>query len=101
MAMRHPRPRAGSDRAITALRARFPDQLQTGQAIRAQHDAIEGMSDSCPPEAVLFARSTRDVADAVKICAAHRLPIIAHGAGTSLEGQLSAVEGGLRTAVQN
>lgn len=95
MAMRHPRPRAGSDRAITALRARFPDQLQTGQAIRAQHDAIEGMSDSCPPEAVLFARSTRDVADAVKICAAHRLPIIAHGAGTSLEGQLSAVEGGL------
>jgi D-lactate dehydrogenase (cytochrome) len=44
---------------------------------------------------VLFATSTQDVADAVRICAAHGLPVIAHGAGTSLEGQLSAIRGGL------
>lgn len=88
-------PRANSSRAIAALQARFKGQLQTGDAIRAQHDATEGLSDSNPPEAVLFARSTQDVADAVQICAAHRMPVIAHGAGTSLEGQLSAIEGGL------
>jgi len=95
MATLHALPRSGSAGAIAQLRAHFADQLQTGTAIRAQHDAIEGLADANPPEAVLFARSTKDVADAVRICAAHRMPVIAHGAGTSLEGQLSAVEGGL------
>ncbi len=87
--------RSGSADALALLRARFAGQLQTGEAVRAQHGATEGLSDPAWPDAVLFARSTRDVADAVEICAAHRFPVIAHGAGTSLEGQLCAVEGGL------
>lgn len=81
--------------ALAALRARFGDQLQTGDAIRAQHGAIEGMIGGGDPDAVLFAASTEDVAAAVAICAAHRFPVIAHGAGSSLEGQLAAVRGGL------
>jgi D-lactate dehydrogenase (cytochrome) len=47
------------------------------------------------PDAVLFAETTQDVAAAVAICSEHRLPVIAHGAGSSLEGQLAAVKGGL------
>lgn len=81
--------------ALQALRSRFGEQLQTGAAVCAQHGATEGMAGGPAPDAVLFAQSTADVADAVKTCAAHRLPVIAHGAGTSLEGQLCAVAGGL------
>jgi D-lactate dehydrogenase (cytochrome) len=84
----------GRNAALSALSARFGDALQLGDAIRAQHGPLEGMGGAAP-DAVLFARSTADVVDAVKICAAHRFPVIAHGAGTSLEGQLSAVRGGL------
>lgn len=80
--------------ALPALAARFGDALQQGAAIRAQHGPVEGMGGAAP-DAVLFACSTADVADAVKICAAHACPVIAHGAGTSLEGQLAAVRGGL------
>ena len=81
--------------AIAALRERFGDALHTGAAIRAQHGAIEGMTGGGDPDAVLFAASTEDVAAAVAICAAYRLPVIAHGAGSSLEGQLAAPHGGL------
>jgi len=81
--------------ALAALRLRFGDRLQTGDAIRAQHGAIEGMIGGGDPDAVLFATSTEDVAAAVAICAEHRLPVIAHGAGSSLEGQLAAPQGGL------
>ncbi len=84
-----------AEAAVAALRARFGAALQSGQAIRQQHGAQEGMAGGSLPDAVLFATGTGDVADAVAICAAHRFPVIAHGAGTSLEGQLCAVRGGL------
>ena len=86
---------AVSAHAVTALAARFGAQLHTGLAVRQQHGAGEGYADPVPPEAVLFATSTEDVAAAVKICAAHHFPIIGYGAGTSLEGQLQAIAGGL------
>lgn len=81
--------------AVAALRERFGDRLATGETIRSQHGAIEGMTGGGDPDAVLFATSTEDVAAAVAICAEHRFPVIAHGAGSSLEGQLAAVSGGL------
>jgi D-lactate dehydrogenase (cytochrome) len=81
--------------AVAALRQRFGERLQTGESIRTQHGAIEGMIGGGDPDAVLFATSTEDVAAAVAICAEHRFPVIAHGAGSSLEGQLAAPLGGL------
>jgi D-lactate dehydrogenase (cytochrome) len=48
-----------------------------------------------PPDAVVFAESTQDVADAVKLCAQHQVPIIPFGVGSSLEGHLLAVRGGI------
>ena len=49
----------------------------------------------CRPDAVVFARSTSEVADAVALCAAHGVPVIAYGTGTSLEGHILAVQGGV------
>ncbi|MEQ5787190.1 FAD-binding protein [Erythrobacter sp. NFXS35] len=88
-------PASAPDAAVASLRERFDEKLQTGESLRSQHGAIEGMLGGGIPDAVLFAASTEDVAAAVAICAEHRLPVIAHGAGSSLEGQLAAVRGGL------
>jgi D-lactate dehydrogenase (cytochrome) len=88
-------PRPDRTAAVTALAVRFGDALSVHPGVRDGHGRGEGMSDAAAPDAVLFARSTPDVADAVAICAAHGLPVIAHGAGTSLEGQLLALQGGL------
>lgn len=94
-ASNRPEPAASTAAAIAALSARFGDRLSTSAAIRAQHGATEGLADPLPPDAVLFARCTDDIAAAVRICAEHRFPVIAFGTGTSLEGHLSAVSGGL------
>ena len=59
---------------------------------------MAGMSpfhQSHAPDAVLFARCKQDVTNAVKICAQHQTPIIAYGTGTSLEGHIAALNGGL------
>jgi D-lactate dehydrogenase (cytochrome) len=48
-----------------------------------------------PPDAVAFARSTEELSRIVAICARHRTPVIAFGAGTSLEGHVAAPFGGV------
>jgi D-lactate dehydrogenase (cytochrome) len=90
-------PTQAADRAaaVAALAARFGDALSTNAGVRDSHGRGEGMSDAAPPDAVLFARSTAEVADAVRLCSAHAMPVIPHGAGSSLEGQLLALSGGL------
>src|SRR5690606_20076870 len=60
-----------------------------------QHGRDESSFVAPPPAAVVFAESTQDVADAVRLCAAHDTPVIPFGVGTSLEGHLLAIEGGV------
>ena len=84
------------DAAIAALRVRFGDQCSTVASVRDQHGRDESpFTQVPPPDVVVFAASTTDVVDAVRIAAAHRLPVIPYGAGSSLEGHLLAVHGGL------
>jgi D-lactate dehydrogenase (cytochrome) len=78
-----------------ALAARFGTQLSTALAVREQHGRDESPFDVPPPDAVLFCASTADVADAVALAAAHGVAVIPSGAGSSLEGHLLAVQGGL------
>ncbi|MBV8649962.1 MAG: FAD-binding protein, partial [Alphaproteobacteria bacterium] len=85
---------------IEALQARFGDQFSTSPAIRQQHGRDESYHAPHAPDGVVFAQSTEDVVDAVKICAAYKTPIIAYGTGTSLEGQVSALHGGISIDVQ-
>ena len=83
------------DRAIAALRERFGDRLSTGEAIRRQHGTDESYHPTVAPDAVFFALSTEEVSQAVTICAAHKWPVIPFGVGTSLEGGVAALHGGL------
>lgn len=85
--------------ALSALQAQFGEKLAVSPSLCTQYGAIEGVTGGGDPQAVLFASTTQDVVDAVRICAAHGIPVIAHGAGTSLEGQLSAPHGGLSIAI--
>ncbi|MBM3629550.1 MAG: FAD-binding protein, partial [Alphaproteobacteria bacterium] len=83
------------DAAIAELRARFGDRCSTAASVREQHGKDESWHQPAPPDAVVFARSTEEVSDAVRICAAHKVPIVPFGTGTSLEGGVAALRGGV------
>ena len=83
------------DTVLGVLKQRFGDQLTTSDAIRDRHGKDESYHASVPPDAVLFARSTDDVSEAVKTCAEYKFPVIPFGVGTSLEGHVAALRGGL------
>ncbi len=80
---------------LSALQARFGAQLSTSHAMREHHGRDESSYDPMLPDAVVFAQSTEDVAAAVALCNEHRFPVIPYGAGTSLEGHILALQGGL------
>ncbi len=73
----------------------FGDRFSTAQALREQHGRGESHHTPAVPDAVVFAQSTEEVAQIVRLCAADGVPVIAFGAGTSLEGHLTAVHGGV------
>ena len=83
------------DAGIKALTDVFGKNLVTSKAICDQHGTDESFHQSRSPDAVLFASSKADVIKAVSICSQHRTPIIAYGTGTSLEGHVAALNGGL------
>ena len=85
---------------IDALKSRFGAQFSEALVVREQHGRDESAFTTVPPPAgVVFAESTADVADAVKLCAAHKVPVIPYGVGSSLEGHLLAVQGGISVDV--
>ncbi|HJN24687.1 MAG TPA: FAD-binding protein, partial [Rhodospirillales bacterium] len=63
--------------------------------MREQHGQDLSCHPALPPDAVVFARSTDEVSEIVKLCARHNIAVIPYGAGTSLEGHLSALNGGV------
>ena len=77
------------------LNAHFGNKIVTAQAVREQHGHTTTWIANAPPDAVLFAESTQDAIDAVNICARHDAPIVAFGTGSSLEGHVNALFGGL------
>lgn len=81
--------------AIAALRSRFAGKLSTNRTVREQHGRGEAFRPCLPPDAVLFVEDTSEVALALEICSAHRLPVVPFGVGTSLEGHVAAPLGGL------
>lgn len=81
--------------AIEALRTRFGDRLSTAPAVRDQHGNTTTWHANQPPDAVAFAETTEEVAEVVRTCAEHDVPVIAFGTGTSLEGQVNAPFGGI------
>jgi len=90
-ALRRPVP----DSLAHALRVRFGDRFSTARAVCEHHGRDESPFPVTPPDAVVYAESTEDVAFAVALCRAHKVPVIPYGAGSSLEGHLLAVQGGV------
>ncbi len=83
-----------------ALQTRFGAQFSTALVIREQHGRDESAYTHVPPpSAVVFAQSSQDVADAVALCAQYRVPVIPFGVGSSLEGHLLAIQGGISVDV--
>ena len=80
---------------LEALSARFGGQCSFAAAVREQHGRDESSFIAPPPAAVVFAESTQDVADALRIADLYAVPVIAFGSGSSLEGHLLAVQGGI------
>jgi D-lactate dehydrogenase (cytochrome) len=89
-------PRPVPPALLDALARRFGAQCSTALAVREQHGRDESAFTTVPPPAaVVFAENTQDVADAVRLAADHDVPVIPFGVGSSLEGHLLAVQGGI------
>ena len=80
---------------VAALAQRFGNRLVTSQAVREQHGHTLTWIPNQPPDAVVFPESTEEVAEIVRLCAVHRMPVIPFGTGTSLEGHVNAPYGGV------
>lgn len=94
-ATRRSTPRGSRGEAFRELQERFGQQASLSQDVLAQHSHDESFHHAALPELVVFAESTQDVADCVAICSRHRVPVIPFGVGTSLEGHVNALDGGV------
>jgi len=80
---------------LTELRQLLGDRLSTASAVCAQHGKDESYHAPHSPDAVAFARSAQEVAAIVRLCSNYKTPVIAFGTGTSLEGHVAALAGGV------
>ena len=88
-------PREVPQALIERLKQQFGDRCSTALVVREQHGRDESSFAAPPPAAVVFAESTAEVADIVAMASAYRAPVIPFGVGSSLEGHLLAVQGGI------
>ncbi len=88
-------PRPMPAEMVDALRARFHERCSTAMAVRELHGRDESPFDVPPPDAVVYCESNQDVIDAVRLADRFAVPVIPYGVGSSLEGHLLAVQGGL------
>jgi D-lactate dehydrogenase (cytochrome) len=93
MNIQAPRPSMGP--LIEALKALLGDRLSVSAAVREQHGHDESYHATLPPDAVAFAQSTAQVADIMRLAAQHGAPVVPFGTGTSLEGHVAAIQGGI------
>src|SRR3954451_3529379 len=87
--------------AIDEIRARFGDRLSTSAGVRDHHSKDESWHHPHRPDAVVFPNTTGEVAEIVRICAAHKTPVVAYGTGTSLEGNVIPHHGGVVVDLAN
>ena len=80
---------------VAELKSLLGDRLSTAEAVRRHHGEDASYHAAALPDAVAFAHSTEEVAEIVKVCARHDCPVVPFGTGTSLEGQVMALRGGV------
>ena len=89
------KPREFDTAVLAELKALLGERVSTSAAVREHHGKDESYFPYAPPDAVVFVESTEEVRDVVDICRRHRVPMIPFGVGTSLEGHILAVRGGV------
>ncbi len=89
--MSHPLPAA----LIQSLQQQFQHRFSQGESHRLQHGRDESVHAPQPPDGVVMAESTEEVAAVVRLCAEHDVPIIPYGVGSSVEGHVLATRGGI------
>ena len=87
--------RANHQNSLREIFERFGNQASTSSDTLTQHSHDESFHIPGLPDVVVFAESTEDVADCLRICARHDLPVVPFGVGTSLEGHVNAIRGGV------
>ena len=86
---------SATETAIAGIRDIVGDRITRSASVREQHGTDTSWHAPHPPEAVVFAHSTEEVSRIVAICAEQSVPVIAYGAGSSVEGHVGALEGGI------
>src|SRR5918992_2146546 len=84
-----------SPAALAELKALLSERVSTSAAVREHHGKDESYFPYAPPDAVVYPCSTEEVREVVEICRRYRVPMIPYGVGTSLEGHVLAVQGGV------
>lgn len=80
---------------VNELRSLVGDRVSTSDAVREHHSHAESWHAPARPDAVVFPVSTNEVAAIVRLCATHRVPMIPFGMGSSMEGHVNAIRGGV------
>jgi D-lactate dehydrogenase (cytochrome) len=80
---------------IDAMTTRFGKRFNTTETVREHHGKDESPFLPVPPDGVVFVENTQEVSEVVALCREHKVPVIPFGVGSSLEGHLLAVQGGI------
>jgi D-lactate dehydrogenase (cytochrome) len=86
---------SAADSLLAALQPILGDRVTGSAVVRDHHSRGESYHASAPPDLVTFPHSTEEISAIVRACAEREVPIVAFGAGTSLEGQVLALRGGV------
>jgi len=89
------KPREFDGALLEEMRALLGDRVTTSRGVREHHGKDESYFPYAPPDAVVFPESTGEVRDIVDLCRRHKTPMIPFGVGTSLEGHVLAIHGGV------
>ena len=81
--------------AMDALKALLGDRLSTGTSVREIHGRDEAYSTPALPDAVVFPETTEEVSSIMKICTQYNVPVVPFGIGSSLEGHVIPIHGGI------
>ncbi|QMU59684.1 MAG: FAD-binding protein [Boseongicola sp.] len=96
-----PRNEDGIETVLGILKQQLGERFRTGATVREQHGHTTTWLENQPPDGVAFPISTDEVSNIVRVCATHKVPVIAFGTGTSLEGHVNAAAGGICIDLMN